>query len=66
MSNNFKTCNECYIIKDISFFYARYGKCKECTKTKNKKAYRIYYKNNGRVQQYKKIGLGLNVLFSEN
>lgn len=65
MTTIFKTCNECYIIKNENDFYARYGKCKECTKTKNKKAYRIYYKNNGRVQQYKKIGLGLNVLFNQ-
>jgi hypothetical protein len=65
MTTIFKTCNECYIIKNENEFYARYAKCKECIRTKNKKAYRIYYKNNGRVQQYKKIGLGLNVLFNQ-
>jgi hypothetical protein len=59
-------CLSCYISKNENEFYKHYRKCKECTRTKNKKAYKIYYAKNGRIQTPKPIlGFGLKVLFNE-
>ena len=55
-------CGSCYINKPSNEFYKGTRKCKECTRSKNKKAYREYYAKNGRTQNI--LGFGLKVLFT--
>ena len=65
-TNNNIMCSTCYMSKNENEFYKHFKTCKECTRTKNKKAYKIYYSKNGRIQQPKNIlGFGLKVLFNE-
>ena len=60
-------CNKCYTSKIYNEFYKGSRVCKECTRTTNKKAYRVYYEKNGRKQIKNNnsiLGYGLKVLFN--